>query len=74
MIECEAVFIGEQLLPTHQWRKDMFRILVQFGVCVVVLTMGVTLGVNSLLAAEEEVLQEEQSFIIGEYFVCDVTR
>ena len=52
----------------------MFRILVKFGVCVVVLTMGITLGVNSLLAAEEEAIQEEQSFIIGEYFVCDVTR
>ena len=52
----------------------MFRILVNIGVSAVVLAVCITLGVGSVLAAEEEVVQEEQDLIIGEYYVCDMNR
>ena len=39
--------------------RDMFRILVKFGVGAVVLAVCSTLGANSLLAADEEAIQEE---------------
>ena len=37
----------------------MFRILVNIGVSAVVLAVCITLGVGSVLAAEEEAVQEE---------------
>ena len=52
----------------------MFRTLTSLGVGAFMLATCITLGVGSLFASEKEAIQEEQSFIIGEYFVCDVTR
>ena len=52
----------------------MFRTVTTAGVGAFILVTCITLGVGSLFASENEVIQEEQNFIIGEYFVCDVTR